>query len=87
MLEYCWLFSLFLSRSARCFTHLQGEMDSAPTYLAAILSPDSTFKNHSNHTTTNVFVGKIFECIYDYFLRRIPRREIDDEIYKYFYDF
>ena len=37
MLGCCWLFALFLNRSARCFTHLQGEVDSTPTYLAAIL--------------------------------------------------
>ena len=37
MLGYCWLFALFLSRSARCFTHVQGDVDSAPTYLTAIL--------------------------------------------------
>ena len=36
MLGYCWLFALFLSRSARCFTHVQGEVDSSPTYLTAI---------------------------------------------------
>ena len=33
MLGYCWLLALFLSRSARCFTRVQGEVDSAPTYL------------------------------------------------------
>ena len=37
MLGYCWLFTLFLSRSARCFTRVQGEVESAPTYLATIL--------------------------------------------------
>ena len=36
LLGYCWLFALFLSRSARCFTCLQGEVDSTPTYLATI---------------------------------------------------
>ena len=36
MLGYCWLFSLFLSRSGRYFTHVQGEVDSAPTYLTTI---------------------------------------------------
>ena len=39
MLGYCWLFALLLSTSARYFTHAQGEVDSAPTYLAAILVP------------------------------------------------
>ena len=34
MLEYRWLFTLFLS-SARC----RGEVDSAPTYLATIFLP------------------------------------------------
>ena len=38
MLEYCWLFSLFLRRSAWCFTGAQRELDSAPTYLTAIFS-------------------------------------------------
>ena len=38
MLGYCWLLALFLSRSARCFTRVQGEVDSAPTYLTAIFS-------------------------------------------------
>ena len=37
MLGYCWLCALFLSRLGRCFTHVQGEVDSAPTYLATIL--------------------------------------------------
>ena len=37
MLEYHWLFSLFL-RSATCFTQAQGEVDSAPTYLPTIFS-------------------------------------------------
>ena len=36
MLGSCWLFALCLSRSARCFTHVQGEVDSTPTYLASI---------------------------------------------------
>ena len=37
MLGYCWLLALFLSRSAKCFTCVQGEVESAPTYLATIL--------------------------------------------------
>ena len=36
MLEYHWLFALFLRRSARGFTHVLGEVDSTPTYVAAI---------------------------------------------------
>ena len=28
-----WLLPLFLSRLGRCFTHVQGEVDSTPTYL------------------------------------------------------
>ena len=39
MLGYCWMFSLFLRRSARCFTHVQGKVDSAPTYLPTIFPP------------------------------------------------
>ena len=39
MLRYYWLFALFLSRSARCFTRVQGEVDSAPTYLTTIFCP------------------------------------------------
>ena len=42
MLGYCWLFALFLSRSVRCFTHVQGEVDSTPTYLSAIFSLSQT---------------------------------------------
>ena len=30
-LGYCWLFALFLSRSARCFTCVQGEVVSVPS--------------------------------------------------------
>ena len=37
MLGYCWLFTLFLRRSARCSTCSQGEVGSAPTYLTAII--------------------------------------------------
>ena len=33
-----WLFVLFISRVGRCFTQAQGEVNSAPTYLAAIFS-------------------------------------------------
>ena len=36
MLGCCWMFALFLSRLGRCFTQVQMEFDSAPTYLAAI---------------------------------------------------
>ena len=36
MLGCFWVFTLFLSRMGRCFTQVQGEVDSAPTYLAAI---------------------------------------------------
>ena len=43
MLGYCWLFALFLNISGRCFTHVQGEVDSAPTYLATILSLQDYF--------------------------------------------
>ena len=39
MLEYHWLFTIFLRRSSRCFTSAQRELDSAPTYLAAMFSP------------------------------------------------
>ena len=38
MLEYCGLFTLFLRRAAMCFTHVQGEVESAPTYVATIFS-------------------------------------------------
>ena len=44
MLGYCWLFALFLSRLARCFTHVQGEVDSAPTYLTAIFHRYTTWR-------------------------------------------
>ena len=36
ILGYCWLFAVLLRRSARCFTCVQGKVDSAPTYLTAI---------------------------------------------------
>ena len=36
MLGFHWLFTLFLRRSAMCSTCMQGEVGSAPTYLAAI---------------------------------------------------
>ena len=39
MLGYSGLFTLFLRRSARCFTHVPGEVDYTPTYLTAILIP------------------------------------------------
>ena len=39
MLGYCWTFALFLRRSTKGFTSVQGEVDSAPTYLATIFSP------------------------------------------------
>ena len=50
MLGCCWLFVLFLSRLARCFTRVQREVDSAPTYLNAIfdLSPSFSFKSFSS---------------------------------------
>ena len=38
MLGCFWLFALFLSRVGRCFTQMQGEVNSAPIYLAAIFS-------------------------------------------------
>ena len=36
MLGCFWLFALFLSGVGRCFTHVQGEVYSDPTYLASI---------------------------------------------------
>ena len=42
MLGYYWLFALFLSRLSRCFTRVQGEVESAPTYLTAILESPKT---------------------------------------------
>ena len=49
MLGYCWLFTLFLGRSARCFTRVQGGVESAPTYLTANLAlPCSTFYPKEN---------------------------------------
>ena len=36
MLGYCWLFTLFPSISSRCFTHVQGEVDPAPTNLSPL---------------------------------------------------
>ena len=37
MLGYCWLFTLFLRRLARCFNLVQREVDSAPIYLTSIV--------------------------------------------------
>ena len=36
MLGHFWQLALFLSRLGRCFPHVQGEVDSSLTYLAAI---------------------------------------------------
>ena len=49
ILEYCWLFTLFLRRSARCFTGAQGEVDSAPTYLATMFSLSSFILIYTLH--------------------------------------
>ena len=38
-LGFCWLFTLFPRRSARCSSCAQGELGSAPTYLTAIFQP------------------------------------------------
>ena len=54
-----WLFALFLSRSARCFTHVQGKVDSAPTYLATIFqSPEIFFIEIVNHHHRKAFLNK-----------------------------
>ena len=44
MLGCHWLFALFLIKSTRYFTHVQGEVYSAPTYLATILQQKVTLK-------------------------------------------
>ena len=35
-LGFCWLFTLFIRRLARCSSWVQGEVGSTPPYLAAI---------------------------------------------------
>ena len=44
MLGYCWLFTLFLGRLSRCFSHVQVEVDSTPTYLITIFCNNIHFQ-------------------------------------------
>ena len=62
MLGYCWLFALFLSRSVRCFTHVQGEVDSSPTYLTAILVLHLEFLFLIYRSS--LWIGKIKRCLW-----------------------
>ena len=43
-----WLFALFLSRLGRCFTQVQREVDSAPTYLTVIFCPPIIYSFNLN---------------------------------------
>ena len=65
MLGYCWLFTLFLSRLGRCFTQVERQVDSAPTYRAAIfeslLAIFDAYIHHKEVLTTLYIIGLI-EC-------------------------